>query len=190
MKKLLIMMVACMALLSGCTESTIVKPTSETVVGDPNFETQENVGPPPAQIPAALLLLPAVHPRPLRRAASLRARAAVLPTARRKVRVRANPRARAPLLLTAAQRARQRALRPPAALLLRAKRNPKSRPTVNRSPLRLKTILSPQRSLPLPPKQKPAGKPFSVCPHRLGRREGAGCSVKKSRSPGCPVREL
>ena len=36
-------MVACMALLSGCTESTIVKPTSETVVGDPNFETQENV---------------------------------------------------------------------------------------------------------------------------------------------------
>ena len=43
MKKLLIMMVACMALLSGCTESTIVKPTSETVVGDPNFETQENV---------------------------------------------------------------------------------------------------------------------------------------------------
>ena len=34
-------MVACMALLSGCTESTIVKPTSETVVGDPNFETQE-----------------------------------------------------------------------------------------------------------------------------------------------------
>ena len=27
----------------GCTESTIVKPTSETVVGDPNFETQENV---------------------------------------------------------------------------------------------------------------------------------------------------
>ena len=37
------MMVACMALLSGCTESTIVKPTSETVVGDPNFETQENV---------------------------------------------------------------------------------------------------------------------------------------------------
>ena len=43
MKKLLIMLVACMALLSGCTESTIVKPTSETVVGDPNFETQENV---------------------------------------------------------------------------------------------------------------------------------------------------
>ena len=36
-------MVACMALLSGCTESTIVKPTSETVVEDPNFETQENV---------------------------------------------------------------------------------------------------------------------------------------------------
>ncbi len=117
-------------------------------------------------------------------------RAAALPTARRKVRVRANPRARAPLLLTAAQRARQRALRPPAALLLRAKRNPKSRPTVNRSPLRLKMILSPQRSLPLPPKQKPAGKPFSVCPHRLDRREGAGCSVKRSRSPGCLVREL
>ena len=150
------------------------------------------VSPEPAspQAPAAPLLLPAVHPRPLRRAASLRARAAVLPTARRKVRVRANPRARAPLLLTAAQRARQRALRPPAALLLRAKRNPKSRPTVNRSPLRLKMILSLQRGLPLPPKQKPAGKPFSVCPHRLGRREGAGCSVKKSRSPGCPVREL
>ena len=101
------------------------------------------VSPLPAQAPAALLLLPAVHPRPLRRAASLRARAAVLPTARRKVRVRANPRARAPLLLTAAQRARQRALRPPAVLPLRAKRNPKSRPTVNRSPLRLKMILSP-----------------------------------------------
>ena len=98
--------------------------------------------------------------------------------------------ARALLLLTAARRARRRVLRPPVMLLLRAKRNPKSRPTVNRSPLRLKTTLNPQRGLPLPPKQKPAGKPFSVCPHRLGRREGAGCSVKRSRSPGCPVRAL
>ena len=111
------------------------------------------------------------------------------PTARRKVRVRANPRARAPLLLTAARRARRRALRPPVMLLLRAKPNPRSRPTVNRSPLRLKMILNPQRGLPLPPKQRPAGKPFSVCLHRLGRREGTGCSVKRSRSPGCPVRE-
>lgn len=42
MKKLLIM-IACMALLSGCTESTIVKPSAETVVADPNFETQDNV---------------------------------------------------------------------------------------------------------------------------------------------------
>ena len=48
----------------------------------------------------------------------------------------------------------------------------------------MKMILSPQRSLPLPPKQKPAGKPFSVCPHRLGRREGAGCSVKIPGLPG------
>lgn len=42
MKKLLIM-IACMALLSGCTESTIVSPDSETVVGNPNFETEEDV---------------------------------------------------------------------------------------------------------------------------------------------------
>ena len=42
MKKLLIM-IACMALLSGCTKSTIVKPDSETVVADPNFETQEGI---------------------------------------------------------------------------------------------------------------------------------------------------
>lgn len=42
MKKLLIM-IACMALLSGCTKSTIVSPDSETVVGSPNFETEEDV---------------------------------------------------------------------------------------------------------------------------------------------------
>ena len=42
MKKLLIL-IACMAFLSGCTESTIVKPTAETVVGNPNFETSEDV---------------------------------------------------------------------------------------------------------------------------------------------------
>ncbi len=42
MKKFLIM-IACMALLSGCTQSTIVSPDSETVVGNPNFETQDDV---------------------------------------------------------------------------------------------------------------------------------------------------
>ncbi len=42
MKKFLIM-VACMALLSGCTQSTIVSPDSETVVGNPNFETEDDV---------------------------------------------------------------------------------------------------------------------------------------------------
>ena len=42
MKKLLIL-IACMAFLSGCTESTIVKPTAETVVGNPNFETSGDI---------------------------------------------------------------------------------------------------------------------------------------------------
>ena len=38
-----LMLIACVALLSGCTESNIVQPDSETKVADPNFETVEGI---------------------------------------------------------------------------------------------------------------------------------------------------
>lgn len=42
MKKFLVLL-ACMALLSGCTQSNIVQPTAETQIGDPDFEVKDNV---------------------------------------------------------------------------------------------------------------------------------------------------
>lgn len=42
MRKFL-MLIACMVLLSGCTQSNIVQPDSETRVADPDFEMQEGI---------------------------------------------------------------------------------------------------------------------------------------------------
>lgn len=42
MKKFLVLL-ACMVLLSGCTQSNIVQPTAETQIGDPDFEVKDNV---------------------------------------------------------------------------------------------------------------------------------------------------
>ncbi len=42
MKKIL-MLIACMALLSGCTQSNIVNPTAETKIADPDFSVQEGI---------------------------------------------------------------------------------------------------------------------------------------------------
>lgn len=38
-----LMLIACVAFLSGCTESNIVQPTAETKIADPNFETMEGI---------------------------------------------------------------------------------------------------------------------------------------------------
>lgn len=49
MRKFLIM-IACMALLSGCTQSNIVSPDSETRVGNPNFDIQDDIEPDWSQV--------------------------------------------------------------------------------------------------------------------------------------------
>lgn len=49
MRKFLIM-IACMALLSGCTQSNIVNPDSETRVGNPNFEIEDGIEPDWSQV--------------------------------------------------------------------------------------------------------------------------------------------
>lgn len=42
MKRFLVL-AACMVLLSGCTQSNIVQPDSETKIADPNFEVQDDI---------------------------------------------------------------------------------------------------------------------------------------------------
>lgn len=42
MKRFLVL-AACMVLLSGCTQSNIVQPDSETKIADPNFEVQNDI---------------------------------------------------------------------------------------------------------------------------------------------------
>lgn len=42
MRKFLVLL-ACMALLSGCTQSNIVQPTAETKIGDPDFDIKDDV---------------------------------------------------------------------------------------------------------------------------------------------------
>lgn len=42
MKKFLVL-AACMVLLSGCTQSNIVQPDSETKIADPNFDIQDDI---------------------------------------------------------------------------------------------------------------------------------------------------
>ena len=42
MKRFLVL-AACMVLLSGCTQSNIVNPESETKIADPNFDIQDDI---------------------------------------------------------------------------------------------------------------------------------------------------
>lgn len=42
MRKFLVLL-ACMALLSGCVQSNIVQPTAETKIGEPDFEVKDDV---------------------------------------------------------------------------------------------------------------------------------------------------